>query len=36
MRADIEKIFKQLYLSKEKKSDCFLKLYFKTLNKIYD
>ena len=37
MPADIGKIsLKQLYLSKEKQSDCFLKLYFKTLYKIYD
>ena len=35
--ADIGKIsLKHLYLSKEKQSDCHLKLYFKTLEKIYD
>ena len=34
--ADIGKIsLKQMYLSQEKQSDCILKLYFKTLDKIY-
>ena len=34
--ADTGKIsLKQFYLSQEKQSDSFLKLYFKTLDKIY-